>query len=279
MKNHYEVLGVDKTASADDIKAAYKKKAKEFHPDLNPDNKASEESFKEVANAFAVLGDEQKRAEYDQPRSNPFMRDENYTRTLNENEYEDLFKFFRSPNQKPNFNRASSIFSNKDIVQVVHLTLEEFHNGTKRTISVNNKSMVVSVPPGTAIGSAITVHGRGETSNHKLSPGNLIVKLNVIPHNVWKLQDNDIFCYKEIDAWQAILGCDVDIPLISGSTVRIHVPSGCQTKQQFKLPKKGLNVKNELHDAYLVINVTIPRITPDQQLKLKQLLAEINNVA
>jgi len=286
MSDYYSVLGVPKTASTEEIKKAFRVKAKECHPDKHPGDAVAEQRFKEINEAYQTLSDDEKRAEYDNPapKFNPGAGFGPHVRRVHINNVEDMEDIFAAMFGGGTQFRQSSVFlRNPDINVTLLLDLENFFQGIEKEITVRDKTYKLKIQPGTPVLGKMRLAGKGEVSNPNMAPGDLIVTLACRPHVLWKNEGFDLICQKEITVWQSILGHDIDLKLLDGTDIVIHVPPGCQSKQRFRLPGKGLIhhvmknqngevVSSSKGDAYLEVNVVIPTLSEDKQKKLKDWL-------
>ncbi|NIK78321.1 curved DNA-binding protein [Paenibacillus castaneae] len=255
VKNHYNVLGVTKGASQQEIKKAYQKLAKKWHPDVNKSPEA-EAKFKEMAEAYDVLSHDDKReayeeeARYDSMRRNSSRQrqspngQQSFRRSssrsdgarggLNE---DDLFgMFFRGAGEEYegfNFNGGGNIAQ----VQL-EIMLEQAWKGDRVRVNISGKEIAVTIPEGSTDGSVIRLRGGGE---NKLSQGEeLLLTLKIAPHAYYAIEDGNLLGILQIAPWQAVLGGEAEARLPDGSTLKLKIPAGLSAGKQLRIPGKGL---------------------------------------
>ena len=309
-KDYYQTLGVKEDASDQDIKRAYRKLAKRYHPDRNKGDAASEAKFKEVSEANEVLSDKQKRAEYDTMRkygafagghgaphmggfgSSPFggggFPGGKFTfRTGPDGGFEGygdlddlLSSFFGGGPTGAGFGRAGGAATGRqgrprkgaDLVTKLQVSFLEAVHGTRRLLSVHGskKKLSVKIPAGIANGGKIRLSGQGEPGIYGGRNGNLIITVEVMPHQEFERKGNDIFSTVEISFIEAIRGCKKEVKTLA-KTVSLNIPPGTQPGAQLRLKGMGLAVSGGQGDQYVDIKVTIPTTLTDKQ---RQLLEE-----
>jgi molecular chaperone DnaJ len=265
-RDYYEVLGVSKNASADELKKAYRKLALQYHPDKNPDDKAAEDKFKEVSEAYDVLRDPEKKAAYDQfGGQDPaqafggagFAR--NYRGRSTES-FQDLFNeifgdmFSGARSRKPR---------GTDLKYNLHISLEEVITGTKRTISfVRRKAsgeesakLEVSIPAGVKNGQRLKVRGEGDQVPGG-TPGDLYVVVNIQKHELFQVEGLDLYYDLPISIKQAILGDKIKVPTPTG-WAQIQIPPGTSSGVNLRLKSKGIPSLGNGNSGNLYIRVLI----------------------
>ncbi len=299
-KDYYSVLGVSRDATQKDIKRAYRKLARQYHPDVNPGDKKAEERFKEINEAYEVLGDDEKRRQYDQlgaqyqqwqqmggQGSVPWedlMRQAggggvHYEFDNTDSFFDILNSFFggglggRTGQPRA---RQSAAMKGRDIEQEISITLEEAYHGTRRDFNRNGRRLSVNIPPGARTGTRVRVSGKGESGHSGGSPGDLYLVVNVQEHPTFKRDGDDLLVEMPVDLYTAVLGGEVEVPTLSGK-VRLRVPPGTQSGQKFRLAGRGmprLGNSREHGDLYVRILVQVPRsLTPEEQKLFEKLAA------
>lgn len=302
-KDYYKILGVDKGASEAEIKAAFRRLAKQFHPDKNPGNKKAEEKFKEVNEAYEVLGDPSKRAKYDQlgaqwaqyqqyggdPRGFDWSRWSASPGGAFSGDLSDLFgdaggfsDFFnmifgmggasagRSARGRPR--------SQSD-EYTVEITLEEALTGTTRRLRKGQRSLDVRIPPGARNGTKVRIAGEG-SPRFDGSKSDLYLVTKLIAHPRFKLRDEgpDLQTDLKIDLYTAVLGGEVRMPTLDGSDILLTIPSGSASGQTIRLRGKGLPKLREPHergDLYAVVQVQVPQNLSREERELFEKLAAL----
>lgn len=303
-KDFYKTLGVARDASAEDIKKAFRKLARQYHPDTNPDDKKSEEKFKEVNEAYEVLSDPQKRKLYDNAGENY----EQYRRAGGNAQDFDWSKFapgggFGGFGQGDSRRQASNMdFSDlieqllgrrgggmpgfgqgfggagqasqasADIEQPVEISLQEAYRGATRILSKAGQDFEVTIPAGVKTGSKVRVRGQGKRSIQGM--GDLYLVIEVKPDAQYERKDDDLYVELKVDCFTAMLGGEVVAPTMAGSLV-VKVPAGTSSGKMIRLRNKGmpkLSAKDEFGDLYLKVMITVPtHIDDNQRRSLEQI--------
>jgi len=286
-KDYYKILGVDRKASDDDIRKAYRKLAKQHHPDYNPDNKQAEERFKEINEAYEVLSDAKKRSHYDrlgsdysqwQRRGNPgdFNWDQygggfpGGTR-VNMDDLNDLFgggaggfsDFFQTIFGMGGA-RGAARSQPHGYQQQLEITLEEAYRGTTRHIQSDGKEKQVRIPSGVRTGSKVRVAGAGPQGL------DLYLIVEVAEDNRFERRGNDLHTSATVSVFTAILGGEAEVETFEGR-IKLGIPSGTQPEQVFRLAGRGMpHVKNpkEKGDLFVRVKVQVPKYLSTKQREL-----------
>jgi len=288
-KDYYKILGVERSASEDDIRKAYRKLAMQYHPDRNPNDKQAEEHFKEINEAYQVLNDPKKRTHYDrlgsdystwQRRGAPgdFNWDDYVSgypggTRVNMEDFEDLFggaggfsDFFRTifGQGAGTGTRTRTRQQPQGYQQELEITLEEAYQGTTRVFESDGKQKQVRIPAGVRTGSKVRVAGVGPNGLDLY----LIVDVKEDPR--FERRGNDLHTTATASIFTAILGGEADVETLSGK-VKLNVPAGTQPEQVFRLAGRGMpSVKNasEKGDLYVRLKVQIPKYLSAKQREL-----------
>lgn len=308
---YYEILGVAKTASADEIKKAYRKLALKYHPDKNPDNPEAEAKFKKISEAYAVLSDVKKRQEYDTYGSAGFQQrysQEDIFRGFDLNDILNQFGFGGQGGRSGGFRTfhtgggGASPFGDlfgqaaggcggggcrpqpvkgQDQTYELSVSLEEVLNGAEKTISLRRdgqvKNISVKIPKGIESGKRLRLGGKGAPSQTGGPSGDLFLKITVAPHPVFTKQGDNLIMEKKIPFSQACLGTTVEITTLEGKTFKVKVPAGVQ--QESKLRLKGHGLPTGPHggrgNIYVKILVEIPEKLNNSQREVIEKLTEV----
>ncbi len=293
-KDYYKTLGVSRNASADEIRSAYRKLAMQYHPDRNPGNKAAEERFKEINEAYQVLSDPQKKARYDQLGESysrwqrtgapgGFDWSQWYTGTSpgGAQTMDDLFgsmggadvfsEFFRSifggaggmggmPGQAAG--RRAPVYE-----QPVEISLDEAYHGTTRQLQTDSKRLSVRIPPGVKTGSKVRVPGGAPDG------GDIYLKVQVAPDARFERDGSDLTTTVTVDVFTALLGGEVEVPTMTGP-VTLKIPAGTQPGQRIRLAGRGMpSVKDPQHKGDLFVQIKV-RIPKDLSARQRDLLEQ-----
>ena len=282
MRDPYEVLGVPKGADTKEIKKAYRKLARTLHPDLHPGDKAAEERFKEVASAYDLLSDAEKKAAYDRgeidasgaPRAERrFYRDyaeagPGGARYADPNEFfydlggADIFAdLFRGARRDARKARGA------DLQQRVEVDFLDAVNGAQRELPLaDGKRLKVTIPPGTTDGQTLRLKGQGATSPGGGPSGDLHLEIRVRPHPQFTRKDNDIYAELPVTLGEAVLGGRIEVPTVDG-TVSMTVPKGSNTGSRLRVRGKGAPPPGggPRGDHYVTLKVVLPP-SPDDEL-------------
>jgi curved DNA-binding protein len=279
-KDYYSTLGLAKTATDKELKQAYRKLARKFHPDVNPGDKAAESRFKEINEAYEVLGDPDKRRKYDELGANwrayeqadrtgssPFgeggwtvhsagspsgfrtIDEEEMRRVFGEEEpFSDFFKMFfggadpgAGHRGRPRSTRARA---GGDVEHALDLSLEEALGGTTRRISIKHaghtRTVDVRIPMGVGDGSRVRVAGEGQQGSGGAEPGDLYLSIRILPHPVFERRARDLTLRLKIPLTVAVLGGEADVPTLDARPLRLKIPPGTQNGQVFRLKGHGM---------------------------------------
>jgi len=292
--DYYKVLGLSKTASAEDIKKAYRKLARQYHPDLNPKDATAHKKFQEINEANEVLSDPEKRKKYDeygenwkhadqfeqarQQQGSGFGESGGYSYQdfggFGGGNYSDFFEnLFGGDRQKSG--RASA-FKGQDYHGEVHLTLQQASQTHQQTIEINDKKLRITVPAGVAHEQQIKLKGQGGPGANGAPAGDLYLTFIILPDPVFKRNGNDLYIDAAMDLYTAVLGGDLLINTLSGQ-VKMKVKPGTQPGSKARLKGKGFPVykkDGEFGDLIVTYHVQIPTNLTERQ---KQLFQDLQN--
>jgi curved DNA-binding protein len=309
-KDYYKILGVDKNADEKEIKRAYRRLARKFHPDVNPGDAAAQERFKEINEAHEVLSDPEKRAKYD--RFGASWQQYQHTggdpggfdwsrwstggfpggsRVEFSGDLGDLFggggfsdffnTLFGNTGERPGRTgrQRRARVKGQDLQQPVQITLEEAFQGTRRLLEKNGRRLDIKIPPGVKTGSRIRVAGEGEPGGSRMTAGDLYLKVSVAPHALFQRDGDDLRRELDVDLYTAILGGEVRVDTLDGY-VMLKVPPETQSGRTFRLRGKGMpKLRNpkQRGDLYVKVDVRLPQKLDDRERQLFRELAEMRH--
>lgn len=270
-KNYYEILGVSENATENDIKKAYRKLAKEYHPDTHKGDANAENRFKEISEAYAVLKNAEKRKKYDDMR-----RFGGGSGAYQNMDFEDLGSMFRggfTGRRSAGFGGLGDIFSDlfsgnvgsspraqkgQDISAELTIPFDLAVSGGKQIISINGQRLSVAIPQGAEDNKKIRLRGQGKPGIVGGAAGDLIVTLHVAPHPIFKRKGADIYSIVTINMVQAALGSKVRVQTYDKGLIDLKIPAGTQNGKLFKLSGLGILVNHHRGDHYVEVKVAIP---------------------
>jgi curved DNA-binding protein len=278
-KDYYKTLGVNKSASTNDIKKAYRKLAMKYHPDRNKGNKAAEEKFKEISEAYAVLSDPEKKKQYDMFGAEGFQQRYSQEDIFRSFDFSDIFREFgfgdiggskrgagsgifthifsgasKGPRYRAKVDPFNSFFTGygdqtgglkgQDLIYELPLHLEDVVKAQQKTISYNlggvHQQIKVKIPAGIADGKKLRLAGKGQPGPAGGPPGDLYIKIKVLDHPIFQREGNDLYMNREIRFSEAALGAKIEVPTIDGKTMSLTIPAGTQSGSKMRLKGYGM---------------------------------------
>jgi len=309
-RDYYETLGVSKTASEDEIRSAFRKLARKYHPDVAKDKKTAEEKFKQINEAYEVLSDPEKRRKYDQLGENwnqpggfqPPPRwgggqPGGFRWGSGENggvEFEfggtgfsDFFEaFFGGGRGRSAFGgfgqRGTMAERGSDVEADIMVTLEEALHGSTRQVSLRRagskktETYQVKIPRGVREGQRIRLAGQGEAGERGGKSGDLFLRVRLARHPDFSVEGSDLVHEVKIAPWQATLGDQLIVPTLEGSA-RLKLPPGTQGGQRFRLRGRGLpGVSGQRGDLYVVAQISVPKKLSEREREIWEQLAQLH---
>jgi curved DNA-binding protein len=294
-KDYYKVLGVEKNATQEDIKKAYRKLAVKYHPDKNKGDKKAEDKFKEIAESYEVLGDPEKRKKYDQLGSNWKQYEQTGAgfdwgqfagaggrRTEYQGDFGDFSgggfsDFFRSFFGGGGFtgeNQRGYGYKGADIEASAQITLEEAYNGTSRILDLNGRKLRVKIKPGVENGQTLRIKNQGTNDPTK---GDLFIKIDIVPHAFFERKGNDLYVDAPVNLYSAVLGGKTTVQTLNGG-VNINIPKGTDGGKVLRLKGMGMpdyRRHTEKGDLYVKIQIIVPKNLTKEEEDLFKKLAEM----
>jgi len=314
-KDYYRILGVERKADEKEIKKAFRRLARQHHPDVNPGDEQAEERFKEVNEAHEVLSDPAKRQKYDQlgadwqrhqraggapggfdwsqwgqgtPGGRRVHVDYGDLNDLfgGQGGFSDFFSTIfggvgRDPRMDGHPRGARRVARRgQDMVQPVEITLEEAFNGTQRILQSDGRRLEVQIPPGVKTGSKVRVRGEGGRGADGSARGDLFLRVEVRPHPLFERLGDDLHCEIAVDLYTAVLGGEADVPRLDGPPLILRIPAGTQGGRVFRLQGKGLpNLRQPKKRGHLYAktHVAVPRELGEHERELFEELARLHS--
>ena len=310
-KDYYKTLGVEKNADEKEIKKAYRRLARQYHPDVNPGDKAAESHFKEINEAYEVLSDADKRRKYDElgqsyqhwqqaggrpggfdwnewaarggasgPRvaygdiNDIFGRDSGFS---------DFFEaIFGGMGGMPRGRGAGTSMRTQDFEHEIEITLDEAFRGSQRILEIDGRRLEVKIPPGIKTGSRVRMAGEGPSAGGQGAPrGDLYLRIKVLPHASFERRSDDLHCEAPVDLFTALLGGETRVPLLVGS-IALRIPPGTQSGRTFRLSGQGmpkLRLPQDHGDLYVKVRVMLPEKLSAREQELVREWAALRGVS
>ncbi|OGO19723.1 MAG: hypothetical protein A2Z14_00700 [Chloroflexi bacterium RBG_16_48_8] len=300
-KDYYKILGVDRNTDEKDIKRSYRQLALKYHPDKNPGDKQAEERFKEINEAYEVLGDPEKRRKYNQLGESYRAWERTGGRPGGFDwsqwtqgapggvhvEFGDLGDLFGSGfsdffnnifrgvpgQQRGGFGRAQT--RGRDIEQPVSISLIEAYHGTLRNLQHDGRRLEIKIPPGAKTGTKVRISGKGHPGS--AGPGDLFLNVMVETDPRFERKEDNLYTEVEVDLYTAVLGGEEIIPTLTGPVI-LTIPPGSQTGQTFRLKNRGMpkmHHSKSYGDLYAKIKVMIPENLSSEEKELFKRLAAL----
>lgn len=307
VKDYYKVLGVEKTATAEQIKKAYRKLAVKYHPDKNPGDKVAEDKFKEINEAYEVLSDAEKRKKYDQfgenykhyeqhgGRPEDFDwsqfgggRGRGRTYSYGGGSAEDMFggegfsdffeQLFGSRFSGGGRRQQQAPGKGQDVQASMQVSLEDAYAGATRQVEVNGSKLNIKLKPGLYEGQVIRLKGKGNPGRRGGENGDMLITIQLAPHPQYELKGLDIYMELALPLYTAVLGGKVNI-VTPGATLNMNIPAGTDSGKAFRLKGKGMPAYNNsgtAGDLYIKAMIHIPKDLSEKEKELFQQLAQLN---
>lgn len=291
--DYYKILGIDKNATPKDIKSAYRKLARKYHPDLNPNDKNAKVNFQQINEANEVLSDPEKRKKYDEYGADWQHADEiknaqqyqyrqqssssqrpGYAGEPNESDFSDFFESLFGGSAGAGRSRQVK-YRGEDYHAEIHLNLIDAYETHKQTLTVNGKNIRITIPAGIENGQTIKIAGHGGQGKNNGPNGDLYITFSIANNPKFKRLGNDLFTTADLDLYTAILGGDIKIETLSGK-VKIKVNPETQNGSKIKLKGKGFPVykkEGQFGDLYITYTIKIPT---NLTAKQKELFTELS---
>lgn len=300
-KDYYQILGVDRNASAEEIKRAYRKLAHEYHPDVSKDPKG-EEKFKDIAEAYTTLKDPEKRKEYDnlgrRSAGESFTPPPDWqthfgagASAFDDVDLADILSAFASGRRGGGRARGGTFpISGQDYEVTAPVSLEQIFRGDEIDVPVEipeydehglphrvPRTFRVKVPKGVADGHRLRLAGKGGPGRNGGKAGDLYIALQVAPHPLYRVSGRDLYLDLPLAPWEAVLGAAVHVPTLGG-TVELSIKPGTTAGQRLRLARRGLpQADGGVGDLYAVVHIEVPKTASARERELYEQLAAVSN--
>ena len=302
-RNYYDILGVNKDATPEEVKKAFRKLARQYHPDLNPGNREAEDRFKDINEAYEVLSDLDKRTQYDQfgrywnrpgfqtggrsPSRNWGRENNRTTDEVNFGEFSDFNSFvdqllnrreagattstgqesFRPGTSKKTYTVPRT--KPRDAEARLTVPLDRAYLGGRERIRLEDgRSLEVNMPSGMVSGQRVRLKGQG------VSGGDLYLKIDVAPHPLFRLDGADVVCQLPVTPSEAVLGGAIEVPTLDG-LVKMTIPPGVRSGQRLRLANKGYPLSGERGDQIVEIQIVVPKEPSEAERELYEKLRQL----
>lgn len=291
--DYYNILGVPKTASEKEIKAAYRKLARKYHPDLNPDNKEAEVKFKQINEANEVLSNPENRKKYDKygkdwkhseefekaqkQRQQQQYNQQSAYQGYTENDFSDFFESMFGGGRRSSRQGFNRQFKGQDYHAELHIDLENAYRGHQQVLTVNGKNIRITIPPGVENGQVIKIRSKGGKGINGGPNGDLYIKFRIDNHTAFKREGQTLYKDVDIDLYTSILGGDITIDTFDGQ-VKLKIKPETKNESKVKLKGKGFPVykkAGEFGDLIITFHIKTPSNLNNQE---KALFKKLQNL-
>jgi curved DNA-binding protein len=291
--DYYKILGLDKTASVKDVKKAYRKLARKYHPDVNPNDPAAEKNFKEINEANEVLSNADKRKKYDEygkdwAHAEEFEKakqQQHYSnrgrtqqsREFSQEQFSDFFESMFGGEHSARSQGGNIKFRGQDYSAELQLDLKDVYKTHKRTLTVNNKKIRLTIPAGINNGQVIKIKGHGGKGVNGGPNGDLQIKFTIINNSAFKRDMNNLYLNVDLDLYKAILGGEITVNTFEGK-VKLKIKPETQNGSKVKLKGKGFPLykkEGKFGDLFITYQIKIPTHLTEKE---KQLFKELEKL-
>lgn len=291
-KDYYKILGLKKDASKGDIKKAYRKLARKYHPDVNPNNAEAEKKFKEINEANEVLSHPENRKKYDQygkdwkhaeefekqrKQQQAYQKQAGGQQQYGSEDYSDFFESMFGGGQGFGSRGQATHFKGQDFNASLQLNLSDVYKSHKQTLTVNGKNIRLTIPAGVENGQVIKIKGHGGKGVNGGDNGDLFIKFVINNNTAFKRNGNNLHLLVDLDLYKAVLGGEIVVPTLNGK-VKLKVKPETQNGSKVKLKGKGFPVykkEKQYGDLLITFTVIIPKNLSDKE---KELFTELSKL-
>jgi DnaJ-class molecular chaperone len=284
MKDYYQVLGVSRGASDQEIKQAYRKLARQYHPDINPGDKQAEARFKEINEAYEVLSDKEKREKFDRFGSD-WRRYEQGGPGVDFGggaDFSDIFETLFGSRGGRSAGGFNVRMDGQDVEQPVEISLEEAFAGTQRTLQFSNpngspRTITVKIPAGADTGTRVRVPGEGGPGLNGGTKGDLYLVVRLQPSQRYERKGDDLYLKVETSLYTLMLGGQAAVPTLSGKTINLTIPEQTQNGRTFRLSGQGMPAlrSDRRGDLYVTVTAQLPTSLSSRERELFEELRKL----
>jgi len=292
--DYYKILGIAKSATEKEIKSAYRKMARKYHPDLNPDDKEAERKFKEINEANEVLSDPENRKKYDK-YGKDWKQGEEYEKAQRQNQqqhqsqrqssqqgfagedYSDFFESMFGGARAQGSQSRSPKFRGQDFNAELHLNLEDVYVAQKQVLTVNDKKIRLTIPAGIENGQVIKIKAKGSEGINGGPNGDLYIKFIINNHSKFRREGKNLYADIDLDLYTAILGGEITVDTFDGK-VKLQIKPGTKNDSKVKLKGKGFPIykkEGEYGDLIISYHISIPTHLSEKE---KELFTELQKI-
>lgn len=292
--DYYKILGVSKTATEMEIKTAYRKLARKYHPDLNPENNSAETKFKEINEANEVLSDPENRKKYDkygkdwkhgeeyekarQQQQRQYSQNQSGQKDFSNEEYTDFFESLFGGGRSTRNQGHSPKFKGQDYNAELHLNLKDVYKTQPQILTVNGEKIRLTIPAGVENGQVIKIKGKGGLGMNGGPAGDLYIKFNINNHTHFKREGNDLYQNVDLDLYTSILGGEINVDTFNGK-VKLQIKPDTKNESKGKLKGKGFPVykkEGEFGDMIITYHIKSPTNLSEKEIELFKELQKLS---
>jgi curved DNA-binding protein len=291
--DYYQILGISKTATDKEIKSAYRKLARKYHPDLNPDNKAAEIKFKEINEANEVLSNPENRKKYDKygqdwqhgegyekarKQQESQRRNQSRQESFVDDDYSDFFESMFGGGRTSRQSRSPK-FKGQDYNAELHLNLRDVYSTQKQVLTIDGKKIRLTIPAGVEDGQVIKIKGKGGSGINGGPSGDLFIRFVIENKTPFKRESDNLYLHVDLDLYTAILGGEIMIDTFD-SKVKLQIKAGTENETKVKLKGKGFPIykkEGKFGDLIITYHIKIPTDLSKKEIDLFKELQKIQS--
>ena len=287
--DYYKILGISKTATGKNIKTAYRKLARKYHPDLNPDNKESERKFKEINEANEVLSDPESRKKYDtygkewkqgeaHEKARKQQQQQSGQQDFSNEEYSDFFGSMFGGGRSSYSKSRSPKFKGQDYHTELQLNLKDVYTTQQQVLTINGKKIRLKIPAGVENGQVIKIKEKGAAGINGGPNGDLYIKFNINNHSRFKREGNNLYLNIDLELYTSILGGEITIATFNGK-VKLQIKPETKNETKVKLKEKGFPLykkEDKFGDLYITYHIKMPTDLNEKEIELFKELQKMN---